>query len=64
MVKCSIANSCGSSFRTIRGGEEAFQKLSGDRLQPVLVLASQASFRAVALLPAILLVVFGAILAL
>lgn len=43
------------------GGEQAFQALSGDRLQRVLGLASQASFRAVALLPAILLVVFGAI---
>jgi MFS family permease len=43
------------------GGEEAFQKLSGDRLQQVLGVAAQASFRAVALLPAILLVVFGAI---
>jgi hypothetical protein len=29
------------------GGEEAFQTLSGDRLQQVLGLASQASFRAV-----------------
>ena len=43
------------------GGEAAFQTLSGDRLQEVLGQASQASFRAVAILPAILLVVFGAI---
>jgi hypothetical protein len=43
------------------GGEQAFQQLTGDRLQQVLGLASQASFRAVAILPAILLVVFGAI---
>ena len=43
------------------GGEAAFQKLSGDGLQQVLGQASQASFRAVAVLPAILLVVFGAI---
>jgi len=43
------------------GGEAAFQALSGDRLQQVLGQASQASFRAVAILPAILLLVFGAI---
>ena len=35
--------------------------LSGDQLDRVLGMASQASFRAVAILPAILLVVFGAI---
>jgi MFS family permease len=45
----------------LAGGEEAFKQLSGDRLNEVLAAASQASFRAVAILPAILLVVFGAI---
>ena len=43
------------------GGEAGFQALSGDRLQQVLGQAAQASFRAVAILPAILLLVFGAI---
>lgn len=43
------------------GGEEAFKALSGEKLEHVLGMASQASFRAVALLPAILLIVFGAI---
>jgi MFS family permease len=43
------------------GGDAAFKALSGDRLNEVLGMASQASFRAVAILPAILLVVFGAI---
>ncbi len=43
------------------GGEAAFNSLSGDKLDQVLGIASQASFRAVAALPAILLVVFGAI---
>jgi predicted MFS family arabinose efflux permease len=41
------------------GGEEAFKSLSGDALNDVLVQASTASFRIVAILPAILLVVFG-----
>ena len=45
----------------VAGGEEAFKALSGDRLDQVLGMASQASFRAVAVLPAILLLVFGAI---
>jgi MFS family permease len=45
----------------VAGGEEAFKALSGDKLQSVLGQASQASFRAVAILPAILLLVFGAI---
>jgi MFS family permease len=45
----------------VAGGEQAFQALSGDRLQEVLGIAAQASFRAVAILPAILLIVFGAI---
>ena len=38
-----------------------FKALSGDQLDRVLGMASQASFRAVAILPAILLIVFGAI---
>ena len=45
----------------IAGGEAAFKALSGDKLDQVLGLAAQASFRAVAVLPAILLIVFGAI---
>jgi MFS family permease len=45
----------------IAGGDAAFKALSGDRLDQVLGLAAQASFRAVAVLPAILLIVFGAI---
>lgn len=43
------------------GGEAAFKALSGSALDNVLGVASQASFRAVAALPAILLIVFGAI---
>jgi MFS family permease len=43
------------------GGEEAFKTLSGDRLNEVLRYASQYSFRVVAILPAILLAVFGAV---
>ena len=43
------------------GGEGAFNALSGDKLNEVLTYASQYSFRVVAILPAILLVVFGAI---
>ncbi|MEO7651031.1 MAG: MFS transporter [Bryobacteraceae bacterium] len=43
------------------GGEAAFQKLAGDELQRVLAIASQTSFRYVAVLPAILLIVFGII---
>jgi hypothetical protein len=45
----------------IAGGDAAFKALSGDKLDQVLGLAAQASFRAVAVLPAILLIVFGAI---
>ena len=45
----------------VAGGPEAFKALSGERLEQVLGLASQTSFRAVAVLPAILLIVFGAI---
>ena len=43
------------------GGEEAFKSLAGDQLNQVLIQASAASFRTVAILPAILLLVFGAI---
>lgn len=43
------------------GGEEAFKALSGTQLNEVLTYASQYSFRVVAILPAILLVVFGII---
>ena len=45
----------------VAGSEAAFNALSGDKLDQVLGIASQASFRAVAILPAILLIVFGAI---
>jgi fucose permease len=45
----------------LAGGETAFGALTGDALNNVLGGAAQASFRAVAILPAILLVVFGAI---
>jgi MFS family permease len=48
----------------LAGGEQAFKALEaagGEQLNRVLGFASQASFRAVAILPAILLVVFGAI---
>ncbi|MFN8006143.1 MAG: MFS transporter [Terriglobia bacterium] len=43
------------------GGEEAFKLLQGGQLNKVLAVASQMSFRYVAILPAILLLVFGAI---
>ena len=45
----------------VAGSEAAFNALSGDRLDQVLGIASQASFKAVAILPAILLIVFGGI---
>jgi len=45
----------------IAGGDQAFNALTGDRLDQVLGAAGQASVRAVAILPAILLIVFGAI---
>jgi hypothetical protein len=45
----------------LAGGEAAFKALSGDRLNEVLGAAAQKSFRVVAILPAILLLVFGAI---
>ncbi len=41
------------------GGEAAFAALSGDALNAVLAQASTESFRVVAVMPAILLVVFG-----
>src|SRR5216683_1332086 len=43
------------------GGKEAFKALTGEKLNEVQSLAAQTSFRVVAILPAILLVVFGAI---
>ena len=43
------------------GGEEAFKMLKGEELNRVLAVASQMSFRYIAILPAILLLVFGAI---
>lgn len=43
------------------GGEAAFSKLSGEGLNQVLGLAAQYSFRVVAILPVVLLVVFGVI---
>jgi MFS family permease len=45
----------------LAGGQAAFEALKGERLNEVLGQAAQASFRAVAILPAILLIVFGAI---
>ncbi len=45
----------------LAGGEAQFNALQGDALNRVLGGAAQQSFRAVAILPAILLVVFGAI---
>jgi MFS family permease len=46
---------------TAAGGEDAFKRLTGNALNDVLVQASTASFRIVAILPAVLLFVFGAI---
>jgi MFS family permease len=43
------------------GGAAAFNALQGDALNQVLGAAAQSSFRAVAILPALLLFVFGAI---
>lgn len=55
----------GSIFDRVKieaaGGELAFQNLQGEALESVLAVASQTSFRYVAALPAILLVVFGLI---
>jgi hypothetical protein len=46
----------------VAGGDAAFRALGpGGELERVLGIAAQTSFRAVALLPAILLLVFGAI---
>jgi len=43
------------------GGEAAFRSLQGQQLTEVLSVAAQISFRYVAALPAILLIVFGLI---
>jgi MFS family permease len=43
----------------VAGGEAAFTALSGDALTAVLAQASTASFRIVAFMPAVLLIVFG-----
>jgi hypothetical protein len=43
------------------GGDETFKNLTGEELNHVLAIAAQTSFRYVAILPAVLLVVFGAI---
>ena len=55
----------GSIFDTtkikVAGGEEAFKALTGEKLNEVLGAAAQQSFRMVAILPAILLIVFGAV---
>ena len=55
----------GSIFDTtkikVAGGEDAFRALTGEKLNEVLGAAAQQSFRMVAILPAILLIVFGAI---
>src|SRR5437773_2573539 len=45
----------------LAGGETAFKALTGDKLNEVLGIAAQTSFRLVAILPAIVLSVFGAI---
>jgi MFS family permease len=43
------------------GGEAQFNALRGDELERIKGIAAQTSFRAVAILPALLLIVFGAI---
>jgi len=45
----------------LAGGDAAFNTLPPDRLNEILGIAAQTSFRYVAALPAILLLVFGAI---
>jgi MFS family permease len=45
----------------LAGGDAAFNALQGDALDRVLGIAAQTSFQYVAILPAILLLVFGAI---
>jgi MFS family permease len=45
----------------LAGGDAAFNALQGDALDKVLGIAAQTSFQYVAILPAILLLVFGAI---
>ena len=42
------------------GGEEAFTNLGGEKLNEVLSMASRTSFRYIAILPALLLLIFGA----
>ena len=46
---------------TAAGGDAAFTALTGDSLNAVLAQASAASFRVVAFLPAVLLLLFGVI---
>jgi MFS family permease len=53
-----------SKAAEVAGGSDAFSALKaagGDRLNEIQMVAAQTSFRAVAILPAILLLVFGAI---
>jgi hypothetical protein len=45
----------------LAGGDSAFNALKGGELDRILGIAAQTSFRYVAMLPAILLLVFGAI---
>jgi hypothetical protein len=45
----------------LAGGDAAFNALKGSELDRILGIAAQTSFRYVAILPAILLLVFGAI---
>ncbi len=45
----------------LAGGDAAFNALPPDKLNDILGIAAQTSFRYVAILPAILLLVFGAI---
>ena len=46
----------------VAGGEQAFNAIQpGDQLNSILGIAAQTSFRTVAILPAILLIVFAAI---
>jgi hypothetical protein len=45
----------------VAGGTAALNALSPEKLEQVKGVAAQASFSAVAILPAILLIVFGAI---
>lgn len=45
---------------TAAGGAEALTQLTEAQMQPVLVFAAEQSFRAVAMIPAILFLIFGA----